>query len=140
MEEQILHYEIRCKGCGVSILLPAVMIELLFAVPNAQPNHSHAIAVVCRLCKSVDTYFLDRIHPRHNARYLKTFSVPIRDTMDGPMLGCDEEGCKALVPLIAQWSPDATKSERKAEAETWQWGHLLCPHGHSIAKPDWELS
>jgi hypothetical protein len=122
------------------MLFPAMMIECLFVVPNAQPNHSHAIAIVCRLCKSVDTYFLDRIHPRHNARYLTTFAVPIRDTMDGPMLGCGEEGCKALVPFFVQWSPDATTGERKVEAQTWQWGHLLCPHVHSIAKPDWELS
>jgi hypothetical protein len=122
------------------MLIPAMMIERQFSIPDYQPNHSRAIAAVCLLCKSVDTYFLDRIHPRHNALYLRVFAVPIRDTMDGPMLGCSEEGCEALVPLFAQWNPDATGRERKAEFETWQWGHLQCPHGHFITKPDWELS
>jgi hypothetical protein len=60
--------------------------------------------------------------------------------MDGPMLECDEEGCRALLPLIAQWIPESTTEERKAEFETWHWGHLLCPQGHSIAKPNWGLS
>lgn len=56
------------------------------------------------------------------------------------MLECDEEGCRALLPLIAQWIPESTTEERKAEFETWHWGHLLCPQGHSIAKPNWGLS
>ena len=139
MEEQILHYELRCKGCDASMLVPAMLIERQFAVSYAEPNHSHAVAVVCRLCRSVDTYFLDRMHPRHNTLYPVKFEVPSCDTMDGPMLSCSEEGCEALVPVFAQWSPDATTTERKAEAETWQWGHLLCPHGHPIAKPVWAL-
>jgi len=121
-------------------LLPKVMIELLFADPVAQPNRSHAIAVVCRQCKSVDTYFLEKNHPRHNPPCPAKFADPIRDTMDGPMLGCGEKGCKALVPLIAQWCRDTTTAERKADFATWRWGHLLCPEGHPIAKPDWELS
>ena len=139
MDELILHYELRCKSCGAPMLLPAGMIGLLFAVPDAQPNFSHAIAAVCRQCKSVDTYFLERNHPRHNPPYFAKLADPIRDTMDGPMLGCGEEGCKALLPLIAQWIPDTTVEERKADFETWRWGHLLCPAGHSIARPDWGL-
>ena len=55
------------------------------------------------------------------------------------MLGCDKEGCKALVPIIAQWNPNTTPEERKADVETWRWGYLVYPAGHSIAKPDWEL-
>ena len=139
MDEPILHYELHCKGCGAPMLLPAGMIGWLFANPGAQPNRSHAIAVVCCLCKSVDTYYLDKNHPRHNLRYQMVFADPIRESMDGPLLGCGEEGCQALVPLFAQWSPDATIVERKADVETWRWGHLQCPAGHSIAKPVWEL-
>ena len=56
------------------------------------------------------------------------------------MLGCGKEGCQALVPLFAQWTPGSTKEERKADVETWRWVHLQCPAGHPIAKPDWELS
>jgi len=122
------------------MLLPVGMIGRLFALPDAQPNSSHAIAAVCRQCKSVDTYFLEKNHPRHTPDYLRKFAYPIRDTMDGPMLGCGEEGCRALLPLIAQWIPETPTKERKAEVETWRWGHLQCPAGHSIAKPDWELS
>ena len=140
VDELILHYELRCKGCGAPMLLPKDMIGWLFAAPDALPNRSHAIAVVCRLCKSVETYFLDRNHPRHNPHYPVTLSDPIRETMDGPMLGCGEPGCNALVPLFAQWSPETTTEARKADLETWRWGHLQCPAGHSIAKPDWELS
>lgn len=140
MDERILHYELRCKSCGAPMLLPVGMIGRLFAVPDAQPNFSHAIAAVCRQCKSVDTYFLERNHPLHPPLYLEKFAYPIRDTMDGPMLGCGEEGCKALLPLIVQWIPETPTKERKAEVETWRWGHLQCPAGHSIAKPDWELS
>jgi hypothetical protein len=139
MDELILHYELHCKNCGAPMLLPAGMIELLFADPDAQPNHSHAIAAVCRLCKSVATYFLERTSPRHGHRDLVIFADPIRETMDGPMLGCDKEGCKALVPIIAQWNPNTTREERKADVGTWRWGYLVCPAGHSIAKPDWEL-
>jgi hypothetical protein len=140
MDGRILHYELCCKSCGATMLLPVGMIGRLFAVPDAQPNFSHAIGAVCRECKSVDIYFLDRNHPRHTPPYLVKFADPIRDTMDGPMLGCDEEGCRALLPLIAQWIPDTTTEERKADVETWQWGHLLCPEGHSIARPNWSLS
>jgi hypothetical protein len=140
MDESILHYELHCKGCGARLLLPIGMIGWLFADPKALPNHSHAIAAVCRQCKSVETYFLEKNHPRHNPPFLVKFADPIRDAMDGPMLGCGEEGCKALLPLIAVWRPDTTKEERKVEFETWRWGHLQCPAGHSIAKPVWELS
>lgn len=138
--DPILHYEFDCKGCGSPMLLPAGKIAWLFADPDAQPNHSHAIAAVCRLCKSVDTYFFERHSPGRNPRDRVVFAEPIRDTMDGPMLGCGEEGCNALVPLFAQWTPGATTEERKADVETWRWEHLQCPAGHSIAKPDWELS
>jgi hypothetical protein len=140
MDGLIPHYELRCKGCGSTMLLPVGMIGRIFAIPDAQPNFSHAIGVVCRRCKSVDIYFLDRKHPRHTPAYLVKFADPIRDTMDGPMLECGEEGCKALLPLIAQWIPDTTTAERKADVETWRWGHLQCPEGHPIAKPNWELS
>jgi len=139
MDELILHYELHCQNCGARMLLPAGMIERLFSDPDAQPNHSHAIAAVCRLCKSVATYFLERTSPSHGHRDRVIFADPIRETMDGPMLGCDKEGCKALVPLIAQWSPNTTTEERKADVGTWRWGHLVCPAGHSIAKPDWVL-
>jgi len=139
VSEQILHYELLCKDCGAPMLLPKTMIEWLFSDPNAQPNRSHAIAAVCRRCKCVDTYYLDNNHPRHNPSYRVIYADPIRDTMDGPMLGCSEEGCTALVPLFAQWSPDATTKERKADTETWHWGHLQCPAGHSIAQPVWEF-
>ncbi len=138
--DPILHYELHCKGCGSPMLLPAGKIVWLFADPDVQPNRSHAIAAVCRLCKSVDTYFFERNYPGHNPRDLVIFADPIRDTMDGPMLGCGAEGCNALVPLFAQWSPGATTEERKADVETWRWGRLQCPAGHSIAKPDWGLS
>jgi hypothetical protein len=140
MDERILHYELRCKSCGAPILLPVGVIGRLFAVPDAQPNFSHAIAAVCRQCKSVETYFLERNHPRHNPQYPVKLADPIRDTMDGPMLGCVEQGCRALLPLIAQWILETPTAERKAEFETWRWGQLQCPAGHSIAKPDWELS
>jgi hypothetical protein len=139
VDELILHYELHCKDCGVPMRLPKGMIAWLFADPDAQPNHSHAIAVVCRLCKSVDTYFLERNYPDHNPRNLVIFANPNRDTMDGPMLGCDEEGCQALVPLLAQWNRDSSTKERKADTATWRWGHLLCPLGHPIAKPHWKL-
>jgi len=56
MDELILHYELHCKNCGAPMLLPAGMIELLFADPDAQPNHCPAIAALCRLCKSVATW------------------------------------------------------------------------------------
>ena len=121
------------------MLLPAGMIGWLFANPGAQPNRSHAIAVVCRLCKSVDTYYLDKNHPRHNPHYLVVLADPILESMDGPFLGCGEVGCQALVQLFAQWTPNATTEERKADVESWHWGHLQCPAGHSIAKPVWEL-
>ena len=137
MDELILHYELHCKNCGAPMLLPAGMIDLPFTYRDAQSNHSHAIAAVCRLCKSVATYFLERTSPNHGHRDLVIFADPIRETMDGPMLGCGKEGCEALVPLIAQWNPDTTTEERKADVGTWRWGHLVCPAGHSIAKPDW---
>ena len=139
MDELILHYELHCKNCGAPMLLPAGTIERLFADPDAQPNHSHAIAAVCRLCKSVATYFLEKTSPNHGHRDVVIFADPIGETMDGPMLGCDTEGCEALVPLIAQWSPNATTEERKADVGTWRWKRLVCPAGHSIAEPDWKL-
>ncbi len=86
MDELILHYELHCKNCGAPMLLPAGMIERLFADPDAQPNHSHAIAVVCHLCKSVATYFPERTSPNHSHRGLVIFADPIRETMDGPIL------------------------------------------------------
>ncbi len=119
--------------------LPKGMVDWLFADSDVQPNHSHAIAVVCRLCKSVDTYFLERNYPDHNPRNLVIFANPNRDTMDGPMLGCDVEGCEALVPLLAQWDRNSSTRERKADTANWRWGRLLCPLGHPIAKPHWEL-
>jgi len=140
MDELILHYELHCRACGAPILLPAGVISRFFAVPGTQPNYSHAIASVCLQCKSVDTYFLEKNHPRHNPPFLVKLADPIRDTMDGPLLGCGEEGCTALLPLIAQWIPETSAEERKADVETWCWEHLLCPAGHSIAKPDWASS
>ncbi|MGA2168666.1 MAG: hypothetical protein ABSG62_10670 [Terracidiphilus sp.] len=139
MDDPILHFELHCKGCGARMLLPAAKIGWLFADPDAQPNHSHAIAAVCRFCKSVHTYFLERDSPGHAPGNAAIFADPIHETMDGPMLGCGKEGCQALVPLFAQWTPGSTKEERKADVETWRWGHLQCPAGHPIAKPDWEL-
>ena len=138
VDETILHYEIHCKRCGAPILLPVGMIGRLFADPDAQPNQSHAIAVVCRRCKSIETYFLERHHPGHNAMDGVRFAYQGQDTMDGSMLGCDEEACNALVPLLAQWNVDTTTDERKAEVATWQWRYLQCPLGHSISKPDWK--
>ena len=58
VDEPIPHYELRCKGCGAPILLPKNMVGWLFAAPGAPPNRSHAIAVACRLRKSVETSFL----------------------------------------------------------------------------------
>ncbi len=139
VDERILHYELHCKNFGVPMLLPKGMIEWLFAGPYAQPNRLHAIAVVCRRCKSVDTYFIERDDPNHNPRDLVVFANPNRDTMDGPMLRCDEEGCAALVPLLAQWDCNSSTRERKADTVTWRWEHLLCPLGHPIAKPHWEI-
>ena len=121
------------------MLLPAGIIRRLFADPDAQPNQSHAIAMVCRLCKNIQIYFLERNHLGENAVDRVRFANRALDTMDGPMLGCDEEGCNALVPLLAQWSIDTTTAQRKAEVGAWQWGHLQCPLGHSISKPDWTL-
>jgi hypothetical protein len=121
------------------MLLPTGIIERLFANPDAQPNHSHAIAVVCRLCKSVDIYFLERTSRGYGPHDLVVLADPIRDTMDGPMLRCDQEACNALVPLIAQWGPDTTKAERTGDVKTWRWGHLRCPQGHFIEKPNWDL-
>jgi hypothetical protein len=138
VDETILYYEILCKRCGAPMLLPVAMIGRLFADPDAQPNQSHAIAVVCRRCKSIETYFLEEHHPGQNAMDCVRLAYLCQDTMDGPLLGCDQEGCKALVPLFAQWNVDATTDERKAEVATWQWSHLQCPLGHSIIKPDWK--
>ena len=74
--------------------------------------YSHAIAAVCRFCKSVHTYFLERDSPGHAPGNAAIFADPIHETMDGPMLGCGKEGCQALVPLFAQWTPGSTKEER----------------------------
>ena len=134
--EPILHYELRCKGCGEPLLFPVEPIERLFVDRDAGPNNSHAIAIVCRLCKRVAVYFLDRTHPGHDPLDLVRFAVRASDTVRGPMLECDESKCNSLLPLFAQWSSGTGADEKRTDIATWQWNHLFCPLGHSIAKPD----
>ena len=133
---QIIHHSLYCKNCTMPTLLPVHTLEQPFAALNSRPNDVQAIAFACHSCKSVETYFLDRNHPKHNQRDMVIPMEPrTLDVVHVSTLGCGEEGCRSQVPLFAQWIPTTTSAERKDDIQLWQWEHLTCPEGHSIPRP-----
>jgi hypothetical protein len=131
------HYVLHCKDCKAPMWLPSDTIEQLFVDPDDLPNDSHAIGAVCRLCKSVGTYFLERNSPGHNPKDGAIIANRAEGTVVLPQLGCAVESCKPLLPIVVQWNPATTAAERRADIETWRWENLRCPMGHPIPKPRW---
>ena len=133
MAPQIL---IHCTSCGSSMLLAAHTLERPFAIPDEQPNDSFAVGIACRSCKSVRRYFLqfrhaenDLLGEEHEAE------AQNEDTILVNTLGCEVDDCRFLLPLFAQWNPQATAEDRLADIQTWRWEGLRCPEGHPIPKP-----
>jgi hypothetical protein len=135
-----IHHFLNCKDCCMPIMLLAETIQPLFADQEHLANQSHAIAVRCDMCKSVETYILHRQVEGHNPkdRVMATpddYGVPVHVTT----LECVTERCRTLLPLFARWTPSTTEKERIAEISTWRWENLKCPEGHSMPKPDWSF-
>jgi hypothetical protein len=131
-----IHYVLHCKNCVMPLLLPRDTIEQPFADQDYRPNDSLCVGVACPHCKSVETYFLHKKHPQHNPRdqaWLLENRVEV--TAHVSTLECEEQACKARLPLFAQWRQTTTEQERVADIATWLWEHLQCPDGHSIVKP-----
>jgi hypothetical protein len=134
------HFLIHCADCGLPILLPADTLQRPFADPETQPNDTLAVGVVCHHCKSAERYFLHQKHPQHNPKdQAYVMETRSEDTVHVANLECEEETCEFRLPLFAYWNPASNQQERKDDMKTWRWEHLLCPEGHSIAKPDWRI-
>jgi len=136
MTAMYLYHHLHCKDCGLPMMLHAEMIQQLFDGRDESSNDYQAIAVACRLCKSVDTYILSKQITGYNPKDQVYLTESLyADVVFLDRLECEAEGCGIRVPLFADWSPASTAEERTADIGTWQWENLKCPKGHSIPKP-----
>ena len=132
----IPHFLIHCSNCGFPFLLPAETLEESFGGAEDPPNNMLAVGVVCHHCKSMDCFFLDRKHPRHNPKdqawILDTRS---EDTVLVAILECEDASCTSRLPLFAYWNPGTTAEQRSVDSFHWRWENLKCPEGHAVSRP-----
>lgn len=121
-------------------MLPQDVLESLFADRDALPNGSHAIGVVCRLCRCVSIHFLEK---RKGGPVLLDRAVlqePYEDmeTFCEAMLQCEEPTCRFLLPIVTQVNRSMTDEVYIEYRSTWTFSGLTCLNGHPILKPaDW---
>ena len=125
-----LIYPQRCVRCEARIQLPLEMLAHITPVPTIDKIESPSVAFPCPRCKQVQT--LSKEGFVAGQMLVKS---PSDETVFLDWLQCEQEGCKVLTPLYAQWSLDTTVAEREADTEVWEWDGLQCPQGHAIRKP-----
>lgn len=116
--------------------LPSETLRLLIADPEAPSTHACAIAVLCCHCMKIERHTLGPDSPDDCGEDHLVPQGRISGVRLAARLKCDEETCKARLPLIVVWDPATTREPLAANADaTFPWGDLTCPSGHPIPFP-----
>jgi hypothetical protein len=112
---------LRCEKCLPRLArIPLVRL----AIPLSALSGPHWIAIVCPVCKRVQSYSLKTSEPGSS-------KAPALMEKVASDLKCSEVDCQHHVPLYAL--PVSLNPRRKAaELESWIWDDLTCPDGHRI--------
>lgn len=129
-------YVFLCKECDKPIRLQAQTLGRIFQAPVSQATDIDSVGAACSYCKLVANYSMHKSSPDYRPEYRSEVATPVRGTVYVTQLRCDEENCKARLPIYAQWNESTTDEEREADIATWKWGSdLHCPKGHRIVAP-----
>jgi hypothetical protein len=132
---RVLHCLLQCHYCRASIDIPHGSLGHIFSSPEHRTTDAPAVVVACHLCKRLQT-FEPSIPTNSVELVLGQAELRLRslDTVHVADLECEAEDCQVLLPLFAQWRPDTSEQERRADIETWVWDGLRCPQGHEIVR------
>jgi hypothetical protein len=139
---EVAYYIFHCKHCPNPMWLPTEMLRREFQSQAFPSKDDASVGVLCSQCNSLKNYSLDKNSPDHSSQDCPVVALPRKqETVFLGLLRCDAENCNIPLPIFAQWMPDTTVEERKADIEIWEWDDLHCPQGHGITVPlDWPES